>query len=144
MSSAPDLHIALRASSIERRFYYGLHGFVVPLPWLADLPVWLKLALSFVLLLFALRYLRAKQRPYSEMHFVAEDIRLQGLAGEVSCRLLPGSFVHTWLIVLRLRDERGRRFPLVIWPDAAHVDDLRRLRVRLQWAGGEDQSGKVQ
>jgi len=92
-----------------------------------------------VLLLFALRYYRAAQQAqYTEIHFLAEDVRLQGLAGEVSCRLLPGSFVHIWLIVLRLRDERGRRFPLVIWPDAAYGDDLRRLRVRLQWAGNAE------
>jgi hypothetical protein len=42
--------------------------------------------------------------------------------------------VLTWLVVLHLRDTRsGAVHHLALWPDSAHRDDLRRLRVFLKY-----------
>ena len=46
--------------------------------------------------------------------------------------ILPGSYVSTWLTVVNL-GASGRRRSLVLLPDAAAAEDLRRLRVWLRW-----------
>jgi hypothetical protein len=45
--------------------------------------------------------------------------------------ILPGSYVSDWLIVLNMRKRA-----LVILPDCASPDELRRLRVWLRWRLG--------
>lgn len=65
-----------------------------------------------------------------------------GADGGVRCRdvrgqwheaqLQPGSYVSGWLIVLILR-ANGRLRSLVLLPDAAAAEELRRLRVWLRW-----------
>jgi len=47
--------------------------------------------------------------------------------------LLPGSYASSWLIVLNLGGRGQRRRALVLLPDSAADDDLRRLRVWLRW-----------
>jgi hypothetical protein len=47
--------------------------------------------------------------------------------------ILPGSYVSSWLIVVVL-GANGRRWrSLVLLPDAAAADELRRLRAWLRW-----------
>jgi toxin CptA len=52
----------------------------------------------------------------------------------VACRVLGSSHVSTFLMILRL-DEPGRHraHAVVLAPDSAAPDRLRRLRVRLRW-----------
>lgn len=45
--------------------------------------------------------------------------------------ILPGSYVSDWLIVLNMRNRS-----LVLLPDCAPADELRRLRVWLRWRLG--------
>jgi toxin CptA len=48
----------------------------------------------------------------------------------------PGGYVSSWLMVVNL-DAPGRRGPsLVLVPDSAAAEDLRRLRVWLRWRLG--------
>ena len=47
--------------------------------------------------------------------------------------ILPGSYVSGWLVVVNL-DGGGRHvYPLVLLPDSAAAEELRRLRVWLRW-----------
>jgi toxin CptA len=69
---------------------------------------------------------------------IAADGRLQCLddAGEWGdAEVLGDSFVSLALIVLRYRTVDLRQHSLVLLPDSAAADDLRRLRVSLRWAG---------
>ena len=64
--------------------------------------------------------------------------------GQVQCRdgqgewreveVLGDSFVSPVLMVLRYRTSAGWVRVLTLFPDSAHADDLRRLRVSLRWA----------
>jgi toxin CptA len=56
----------------------------------------------------------------------------------LECRVLGSSFVTTWLVVLHLREPRGRltRY-VVLLPDSVGPERLRRLRVRLRWTSVE-------
>ena len=51
--------------------------------------------------------------------------------------LAPGGYVSPWLVILPLEGSGGRRKWLVIGPDAAPGEDLRRLRAWLRWRGGK-------
>lgn len=51
---------------------------------------------------------------------------------QVEARVLGSTFVSPLLTVVNLRLESGRRRSLVLAPDSAEADDLRRLRVWLK------------
>ncbi|MBE0624994.1 MAG: hypothetical protein IH606_09300, partial [Burkholderiales bacterium] len=64
----------------------------------------------------------------------AGDARCEdGLGQWREARVLPGSYVSGWLIVLVLGAGGKRGRPLVLLPDSAAAEDLRRLRVWLRW-----------
>jgi toxin CptA len=48
----------------------------------------------------------------------------------------PGSYVSNWMIVLSLAGPGRRGLHLVLLPDSAAAEDLRRLRVWLRWRLG--------
>ncbi len=54
-------------------------------------------------------------------------------AGDRRLGLLPGSFVHPWMIILRFVDEAAKRYTLILCDDNLDADTLRRLRVRLRY-----------
>lgn len=54
----------------------------------------------------------------------------------LDAEILPGSYVSGWLIVLILGAGGRRRRSLVLLPDAAATEELRRLRVWLRWRLG--------
>lgn len=57
----------------------------------------------------------------------ASGARLEG-------RLRPGSFVAPWLVIVRWRAPGAwRDSTVLVLPDMAPADDLRRLRVLLRW-----------
>jgi len=51
-------------------------------------------------------------------------------------QIQPGSYVSNWLVVLNLGESGQRGRSIVLLPDCAAADDLRRLRVWLRWRLG--------
>ncbi len=82
------------------------------------------------------------------LHWAPSAVRMLELdaRGRTRCRdgtdvwhdavILPGSYVSRWLIVLSLDAGDRRRRSLVLLPDTAGGDELRRLRVWLRWRLG--------
>jgi toxin CptA len=67
----------------------------------------------------------------------AGDARWQDCAGQWNeAEVEPGSYVSGWLVVLNLRAPGARRRSLVLLPDSAAAEELRRLRVWLRWRLG--------
>lgn len=56
-----------------------------------------------------------------------------GLGQWQEARVLPGSYVSGWLIVVNLGKGGKRGRSLVLLPDSAAAEELRRLRVWLRW-----------
>lgn len=54
-------------------------------------------------------------------------------AGDRRLGLLPGSFVHPWIIIMRFVDEAKVRYTLILCHDNLDAATLRRLRVRLRY-----------
>lgn len=52
--------------------------------------------------------------------------------GTVKAELLPVALVHPLLTILCFQSNSGK-YPVILTPDAAQDDDLRRLRVRLKF-----------
>ena len=103
--------------------------------YLAALPGGLQVAL--VLLITGFSAWRWRRISTMERLRIAADGRLQCLdeAGEWrAAEVLGDSFVSTALIVLRYRIEGRPARSLILLPDSAAADDLRRLRVSLRWA----------
>ncbi len=114
--------------------HFGAMGILIPL----DLALWAKLVAVFVLtgsLIHSLRQyvLRFSPSSLEELQLNADgEWLLTNAQGETHlAELLPGAFVHPWLIALRFKVE-GRTQPVVLLPDQADPDTLRRLRVRLR------------
>ena len=51
----------------------------------------------------------------------------------VPLHLLPSATVHSWITVLRLREDQGKTHLLVVTRDTMSPADFRRLRVFLRW-----------
>ena len=102
---------------------------------LADLPRLIQLALA-ICLVSALTWAAWQwRRPLPGLRIKA-DGQLQLDAGTGIWQyadLLPGSFVSTGLSVVRLRTSNATH-RLVLLPDSASSDALRRLRLSLRWA----------
>ena len=68
---------------------------------------------------------------------VQGGVRLQdGRGAWQEAEILPDSYVSGWLIVVNMATGGRRRRSLVLLPDAAAAEDLRRLRVWLRWRLG--------
>lgn len=123
---------------------HGLAGLMVAVAALA-LPV--KLALAGLLVVSAVFYLRRSGEPtYLE---IAEDhsCLLQiNASPPVECRVLPRSFVASYLVVLHLQSADELKY-VIITPDRLDLDTFRRLRVFLRWglrlSQRQDSVGKV-
>jgi len=59
-----------------------------------------------------------------------------GLGQWHEAEILPSSYVSGWLVVVNLSAVGGRGRSLVLLPDCAAAEELRRLRVWLRWRLG--------
>jgi hypothetical protein len=134
--STPALRLRVIRSRIELIGLVLLHLMASVMPWLAQLPWWVRAALSLGVVASAVLEWRRWSR------VLPLDIRLlpDGRWGvgassfdEIEATLQPGAFRSTFLIVLPLLLADGGKRRVVLWPDSASADDLRRLRAWLRW-----------
>lgn len=60
---------------------------------------------------------------------------IEGNGADREVNLLPATFVHPLLLVLRFVDDQEKHYSFVLTPDNVDQDSLRRLCVRLRFAG---------
>lgn len=100
-------------------------------------PAFAPVALGIVLA-WAWHLAAALARGESALHALELDaggaVRYQdGLGRWHETELRPGGYVSAWLIVMPLAAGGGRSRRLVLLPDSAPADELRRLRAWLRW-----------
>ena len=105
----------------------------ISLPRLALAPVAAGIALAWVWHLA-----QAMQRSRSALRTLELDAaggaRCEDRRGQWhEAEILPDSYVSSWLIVVVLGADGERQRSLVLLPDAATADELRRLRAWLRW-----------
>jgi toxin CptA len=98
------------------------------LPWEAQAGLLAALAISGIV-----SFGRVHRSPLAELHFhvdgSCEVVTKSG--SRETARILPELAIFPGLMVLRL-EVAGRRIPLVLLPDSAEADALRRLRIWLR------------
>ncbi len=106
--------------------------FLLPLPWIVVLVLWLMIIAS---LGWSLSRALLKWGAIVELiEEVAGEWTLCDAAGNsMRVHLLPGSYVHSQLVVLNFArlDKRWHRYRVVILDDMLNTDSFRHLRVRL-------------
>ena len=117
-----------------------LHLFALHALWYSDLPTVFSLPASLVVIGSLARRSRqwrnSAQCPLIRQVILDSEnrwwLRRQG-AGDSRLGLLPGSFVHPWIIILRFVNEAAGRDTFILCRDNLDADTLRRLRVRLRY-----------
>lgn len=106
--------------------------FLLPLPWAVVLLLWLMMIVS---LGWSLSRALLKWGAIVELiEEVAGEWTLCDAAGNaMRVHLLPGSYVHSQLVVLNFArlDKGWRRYRVVVLGDMLNADSFRHLRVRL-------------
>lgn len=141
--SAPPLRLSLRPSRLVSKGLLALYALILPSLWLANLPWWGSLGLSLALLLAAYWHRRVQAQPVPELLRLLPDggwmivwpSRMEELA-----QLADGVYCSRYLIRLPLRLDDGRQLRLMLWPDSAEANELRRLRVWLRWGVRDERS----
>jgi len=131
--SVPALQINLQPSHYLLAFILVSHGGALLLLFLLPVNLWLKLLVTLVVLFSLYRQWCEHGRGYTQLRWDSLDQwwLIEPGGDEFAAQLLPGSYVHPALLVLRFRvDHRVRS--LVLLADSADGDLLRRLRVRLK------------
>jgi Membrane-bound toxin component of toxin-antitoxin system len=105
----------------------------ISLPRLASAPVAAGIVLAWVW-----HFAQAMQRGPSALRTLelnpAGGARCEDGRGRWrEAEILPGSYVSSWLIVVILGENGRRERSLVLLPDAAPAEELRRLRIWLRW-----------
>ena len=132
------LHFALHVSRVGMAVQSLAHGLAAWMVWLSAAPPALCLLLDATVG-FSLAYQITRGVPLAALKIskTALHVRRAGEWAEASVR---GVYVSPLLVVLRL-DAGGSGVNLVLWPDSAGAEDLRRLRV---WLGWRRQSPRAQ
>ena len=100
---------------------------------LANLPAWAKFAAGLVLLVGGIHAWR-KRLPKLRSLRISQSGQLSVLLDDWQAANIKGQVVVLpWLISLTLILENGAAEKLLLWPDSAEADALRKLRVWLKW-----------
>jgi len=106
----------------------------------AAIPVWLKWLLMATVLCSYIRHhrvyviLKNSSCPQRLILKASDEWLLCSRDGaSIPIKLLPESFVHPWLVVLRFKGHKLHFHAFVLTLDNIDVDILRRLRVRLRY-----------
>ena len=124
------LTLDLRVSRLALGVQSLAHALAASGLWLSAATLPLCLLGSAALGLSLARQVR-RARPPEALSLDKAALRI-GAAGEWLEARLEGAYVSSLLVVLRL-DAGGRRRHVVLWPDSADAEGLRRLRAWLNW-----------
>jgi toxin CptA len=128
--------IELKPSRILGLLVLTMGGLALVSIALASMPMAVKTMLAVIALGGALWAFRNSRRALPRLQLGADgSLRIRAGDDDWQSALgLPESFVSPALCVVRLAQRERRHPDLVLLPDSGEPDDLRRLRVSLQWA----------
>jgi hypothetical protein len=129
-----ELTISLRPSLQLATFIGISHSLAAAAVWLSASPWWLCLVADTVVLWSLWWHFRQHYWVGNrQLLYDNNQWRLVSGASEAPLELTGELLVTHWLLVLRFRTQVGKVQSLVLPPDSAAADDLRRLRVLLRF-----------
>ena len=144
----PALQIRLRPSVFLIGALGLLHGLALAAAWIS-LSGWpARLIAAGILLSAAGRIAEALQRTAQaamelEMHAGGRAAWRDRLGSWHDCSLGTGHFVSPLLIIVDLQQPNRRHKRILLLPDSAPAEDLRRLRVWLRWRNGSGDDART-
>jgi|SRR5690606_8106623 len=76
---------------------------------------------------------KSQQLRITAIGYGSQQLWLMRSQEKIAIELQDEQLVLSWLVVMQWREkERGKKGALALWPDSAHPEDLRRLRVLLR------------
>ena len=128
------LELTLRPSRVYRAMLALAHGLALAGIWLAVLPDWAQGLLTAALLAGAWQLWRESLCQPRGLR-VSQSGQLELLDGGWRVAEIRGRpVVRPWLVSVELVPKAGKARRLMLWPDSAPPDGLRKLRVWLKWA----------
>ncbi len=127
------LELTLRPSRVYAAVMALAHGLALLGIWLAAVPIWAKALAVLALAAGAVWRWRQNARGPRGLR-VSQSGQLELLDGEWHAAQIKGRpVVLPWMISLSLVVEARVTCRLILWPDCAGADGLRKLRVWLRW-----------
>jgi hypothetical protein len=127
------LELTLRPSRVYLAVQLAAHGLALLGAWLAVLPFWIQAALTLGLMINFIWVVREISSSPRGMR-VSQSGQIELLEQEWQPVQIKGRpVVLPWLISLTLVTASGNFFRVILWPDSADSDRLRKLRVWLRW-----------
>ena len=140
MNKLNPLRVELKPSQRLTALLFTAHGGALLLLTILPLPLWIIVPIAAVLLWSAvhttLRHARRRGVHAVTALELAEREQLQFRTGDGTWhrgQLLDSSTISLWMVLLNLRNDRGRILHVVIPGDGISADDFRHLRVWLRW-----------
>jgi hypothetical protein len=129
----PALQIDLQPSRYLLAFILISHVGALVLLFFLPVALWIMLLLGIAILFSLYRQWRDSISGYKSLRWDSLDQwwLMDQTGDDVAVQLLSGGYVHPLMLVLRYRVSK-RVCSLVLLPDSADRDMLRRLRVRLK------------
>lgn len=131
--------IAIKPSRIARYVHLAVLLLAIAALWWCGLSLWIKSLLTALLLCVgAWQYQQLKQPTVSAFGLEQEQWWALIQNQKINIELVNEQLVLSWLMVLTFhvnqsgKKEFEKKYSLVLWPDSAHHEDLRRLRVVLR------------
>ena len=143
MRALPSLILELRPSRLLLASGSGAHLLAGVAVVVCSLPLWIKagliVAIALALGRFTWRYGYRRGRGFIARIELLDGVwRLETGDGTLHRAGLTDGYAHPGIVILNFRLESGGRRSLVLLPDAADSEALRRLRVWLRTRRDED------
>jgi hypothetical protein len=129
-----ELTVQLHPSRQLAVFIVAVHLLAAMAVWFSALPWWASLPMTAIVLLHLRHSLQGFRSAGRELHCQEGRWSLGDRSGEQPLHPLGEWLVTSWLIVLQFKRADGSRINLVLPPDSAPPDELRRLRVFLRFS----------
>lgn len=127
-------YISLKPSRIARYLHLTVTLLALFALVSSGLLWWLKIILAGLLVVSGWQWWRDRCMPVQAIACADGQWRVWTSCGETHVELTLAPLVLSWLVVLQWRaPHNGKRYGLALWPDSAHQDDLRKLRVFLRF-----------
>ena len=135
------LTVSLRPSRVLALSLTVMAGAALACAWISLPPLALPPVAAGIALAWAWHLARALQRgagTVRALELAAQgNARWQDGSGQWhQAEILPSSYVSSWLVVVNLGEVGRRGRSLVLLPDCAAAEELRRLRIWLRWRLG--------
>ncbi len=127
------LELTLRPSRIYVQVLAGAHGLALAGIWLAAMAAWVKLMMTAIVIASMVWSWRENSRATGAVR-ITQSGQVEILEGEWrAAEVIKQPVVLPWFVSVVFVPKGGKAKRLLLFPDSAEADGLRKLKVWLRW-----------